>query len=116
MDVDYIKLAPLSEQERERLMKEGRCFCCQEKGHQSRNYPKRQAKIHKAKITKKEESDEDSGEESDATSLSSTSTKVAKVATISMNNDNLYQILKNSLKEDRAKVMESILKNEEEDF
>ncbi len=116
MDVDYMKLAPLSKQERERLIKEGRCFCCQEKGHQSRNCPKREAKIHKAKVIKKEESNEDSGEESNATSLLSTSTKVAKVATISMNNDNLYQILKNSLKENRAKVMERILEDEEEDF
>jgi hypothetical protein len=89
MDVDNTRLFPLTEQERKRLMKEGQCFCCQEKGHQSRNCPGRTSgkaittKINKAKVSKelKDKGDE-SGKESDlsaTTTLSSTSTKAANV-------------------------------------
>src|SRR5258708_22546413 len=69
MDVDYIKLAPLSKQERERLIKEERCFCCQEKEHQSIYCPKIEAKIHMAKGIIKVENNENYCEVSNATTF-----------------------------------------------
>jgi Zinc knuckle len=42
MDVDAISTRnPLSEEERRRLMAEGRCFFCKQQGHMSKNCPKK---------------------------------------------------------------------------
>jgi Zinc knuckle len=42
MDVDAITTQnPLSEEEKKRLMAEGRCFFCKQQGHMSRNCPKK---------------------------------------------------------------------------
>jgi Retrotransposon gag protein/Zinc knuckle len=42
MDVDAISTRnPLSEEEKRRLMAEGRCFFCKQQGHMSRNCPKK---------------------------------------------------------------------------
>jgi Retrotransposon gag protein/Zinc knuckle len=42
MDVDAISTRnPLSEEEKKRLMTEGRCFFCKQQGHMSRNCPKK---------------------------------------------------------------------------
>jgi Zinc knuckle len=42
MDVDAINTRnPLSEEEKKRLMAEGRCFFCKQQGHMSRNCPKK---------------------------------------------------------------------------
>jgi hypothetical protein len=123
MNVDNTKLFPITEQEREKLMKKGLCFCCQEKGHQSRNCPRRTngrattTKINKAKVSKElKEKDEESGKKSDlstATMLSSTSTKVTNVI---VTQGNLFNALKSSSKEERAKLMERIIEDKEEDF
>jgi len=39
MDVDLVQLKPLSNEERQTLSKEGRCFRCRQKGHMSRSCP-----------------------------------------------------------------------------
>src|SRR6266566_8858627 len=39
MDVDLIQLKLLSNKERQTLSKEGRCFCCRQKGHMSQSCP-----------------------------------------------------------------------------
>ncbi len=39
MDVDTVQLKPLSNEERQNLSREGRCFRCRQKGHMSRNCP-----------------------------------------------------------------------------
>src|SRR6266576_79834 len=41
MDVDMAQLKPLTDEERKILSKEGKCFCCQQTGHMSRNCPQR---------------------------------------------------------------------------
>ena len=41
MDVDAISINALEPEEKQRLLKEGRCFRCKDRGHQSRNCPKR---------------------------------------------------------------------------
>jgi Zinc knuckle len=42
MDVDAISTRnPLSEEEKKRLMAEGRCFFCKQQGHMLRNCPKK---------------------------------------------------------------------------
>jgi hypothetical protein len=123
MDVDNTRLSPLTEQERERLMKEGQCFHCWEKGHQSRNCPGKTsgkattAKVNKVKVSKETKDKGDkSGEESDlstTTMLSSTSTKVTNVT---FTQGDLFNALKSSSKEERAKLMKRIIEDEEEDF
>src|ERR1700761_6775058 len=42
MDVDNVRLNPLSDKEKKVLSAEGRCFCCRQQGHMSRNCPKNQ--------------------------------------------------------------------------
>ena len=39
MEVDAIKTGRLSDEEKAKLLKEGRCFCCKKMGHLSRNCP-----------------------------------------------------------------------------
>src|SRR6266566_7101382 len=39
INVDSVQLKPLSNKERQTLSKEGRCFCCRQRGHMSRNCP-----------------------------------------------------------------------------
>jgi hypothetical protein len=73
--------------------------------------------VNKAKVSKetKDKGDE-SGEKSDSsttTTLSSTSTKVANVT---FTQEDLFNALKSSSKEERAKLMERIMENKEEDF
>jgi hypothetical protein len=42
MDIDAIRITgKLSDEERTRLMKEGRCFCCKKLGHMSRACPEK---------------------------------------------------------------------------
>jgi Zinc knuckle len=41
MDVDAINTRSLSDEEKRRLMAEGRCFFCKQQGHMSRNCPKK---------------------------------------------------------------------------
>jgi hypothetical protein len=69
------------------------------------------------KVSKElKEKDNKSGEESNsstATMLSSTSTKVANVT---FTQGDLFNALKSSSKEERAKLMERIMEDEEEDF
>ena len=42
MEVDAARLGQLTEEEKKRMMTEGRCFRCHLQGHLSRNCPKRQ--------------------------------------------------------------------------
>jgi hypothetical protein len=69
------------------------------------------------KVSKElKEKDNKSGEESNsstATMLSPTSTKVANVT---FTQGDLFNALKSSSKEERAKLMERIMEDEEEDF
>jgi Retrotransposon gag protein/Zinc knuckle len=47
MDVDAINTRnPLSEEEKKRLMAEGRCFFCKQQGHMSRNCPKKPSRAN----------------------------------------------------------------------
>jgi Zinc knuckle len=49
MDVDAITTRnPLSEEEKKRLMAEGRCFFCKQQGHMSRNCPKKPSRQNAA--------------------------------------------------------------------
>jgi hypothetical protein len=44
MDVDAIKVAKLTKEERDRCMREGLCLRCRKKGHMARNCPTFQQK------------------------------------------------------------------------
>jgi hypothetical protein len=44
MDVDSISIGALSKQEKDRLIKENKCFYCKEAGHVSKNCPKKKKK------------------------------------------------------------------------
>jgi hypothetical protein len=44
MDVDAIRTESLSKEERQKLMKEGRCFHCKKQGHMSRLCPQKKKK------------------------------------------------------------------------
>jgi hypothetical protein len=119
MDIDNTRLSPLTKQERKRLIKEERCFCCCKIGHQSRNCPGRAmtTKINKVKVFKEPKEKNNGSREkfnsSTATMLSSTSTKVTNVT---FTQKDLFNALKNSSKEERAKLMERIMEDEEENF
>ena len=41
MDVDNTRLAPLTEEEKKQMFREGRCLRCREKGHMARNCPRK---------------------------------------------------------------------------
>ena len=43
MDVDNVRLNPLTDEERKKFMQEGRCFRCRLQGHMSRDCPKKKA-------------------------------------------------------------------------
>ena len=41
MDVNNVRLGPLTDEERKKLSAKGRCFRCRQQGHMSRNCPKK---------------------------------------------------------------------------
>jgi hypothetical protein len=44
MDVDMVRMAPLSKEEKKRLQAENRCFFCKNQGHISRNCQKKKSR------------------------------------------------------------------------
>jgi hypothetical protein len=104
-------------------MKEGRCFCCWEKGHQSRNCPRRTSrkatttKVNKAKVSKEtKDKGNKSGEESDSSTTTMLSFTSTKVTNATFTQGDLFNTLKSSSKEERAKLMERIMEDEKENF
>ena len=54
MDVDNIRLNPLTVEERKRFMEEGCCFWCRQRGHMSKACPKRNEQNTPAKVNQTE--------------------------------------------------------------
>jgi Retrotransposon gag protein len=93
MDVDTTKVKPLSDEERKKLLAEGRCFFCKAQGHISPKCPK---KGGKPKINPQR---------------SQTTARIieADEATVVDPVDSAYQTLTNMTKEDRTQLLDRMI-------
>ena len=131
MDVDNTRLAPLTEEERRQLMKEGRCFKCHAQGHLSnactnkKGYKgdNQQPRTRVNEVVDDRDDDRDDQSEISTTSSrgqststrasssnrTSTSNQSTKVNTLKMSRDEVIRALEGLTKEERGDVLDQIL-------
>ena len=110
MDVDNARLNPLSDEDRKKLMSEGRCFRCQFQGHMSRDCPKKgQASQNNHIVTKKPTKSRTTEVVDDRDDLSEAGTDNTKVNTTKLMPDAVVWALENLSKEQREEVLDRIL-------
>ena len=121
MEVDNTKLAPLTEEERCQLMKEGRCFKCCQQGHLShactnKNGYKGGNQQPRTRVNEVVDDRDDQSEASTASSRgrstgsrTSTSSRSTKVNTLKMSGDEVIHALEGLTKEERGDVLDQIL-------
>ena len=123
MDVDNVRLGPLTDEERKKLSAEGRCFRCRQLGHMSRTCPKRQngqttrttanqAKVETMKSRTMEivdDRDDISEIESDGTA---TSFRTIKVNAAKLMPNDVVKALEGLTEEQRGEVLDQILLKE----
>jgi hypothetical protein len=123
MDVDNIRLNPLTDDERKKLSAEGRCFRCRQQGHMSRNCPKKQAgqsnqsqntprtyqnqtKARNTEIVDDRDNVSDDGTEA---TVATTSTQKTYVNMVKIMPDDVVKALEKLSKEQRGEVLDQIL-------
>jgi len=123
MDVDNVRLGPLTDEERKKLSAEGRCFRCRLQGHMSRNCPKRQQGSQsntgqteiksKNRITEivddRDDASETGSDQTVTTTRSSTSSKPTRINVTKMLPDEVVRALEGLTKEERGDVLDQIL-------
>ena len=127
MDIDNTRLAPLMEEERCQLMKEGRCFKCRQQGHLSnacinKNGYKGGNQQPQTRVNEVVDDRDDQSEASTASSRgrstdsrasssnrTSTSNRSTKVNTLKMSGDKVIHALEGLTKEERGDVLDQIL-------
>ena len=127
MDVDNTRLAPLTEEERRQLMKEGRCFKCRAQGHLSnactnkKGY-KGDSQQPRTRVNEVVDDRDDQSEtnttssrgrststRASSSSKTSTSNQSTKVNTLKMSGDEVIRALEGLTKEERGDVLDQIL-------
>ena len=127
MDIDNTRLAPLTEEERRQLMKEGRCFKCHQQGHLSnactnKNGYKGGNQQPRTRVNEVVDNRDNQSEASTASSRgrstdsrtssssrTSTSNRLTKVNTLKMSGDEVIHTLEGLTKEERGDVLDQIL-------
>lgn len=125
MDVDNVRLGPLTDEERKKLSAEGRCFRCRLQGHMSRSCPKRQqgqsnqSNANQAEVKPKSRiteivDDRDDASEADSertitTSRSNASGRSTRINTTKMLPDEIVRALEGLTEEERGNVLDQIL-------
>ena len=127
MDIDNTRLAPLTEEERRQLMKEGRCFKCRQQGHLSnactnKNGYKGSNQQPRTRVNEVVDDRNDQSETSTASSRgrstgsrassssrTSTSNRSTKVNNLKMSGDEVIRALEGLTKEERGDVLDQIL-------
>ena len=121
MDIDNTRLAPLTEEERRQLMKEGRCFKCCQQGHVSngctnKNGYKGNGQQPQTRVNEVVDDWDDRSETSTASSRgrstdsrTSASNQPTKVNTLKMSGDKVIHTLEGLIKEERGDVLDQIL-------
>ena len=127
MDVDNTRLAPLTEEERRQLMKEGRCFKCRAQGHLShactnKNGYKGSNQQPRTRVNEVVDDRDDQSETSttssrgrstssrtSSSSRTSTSDRSTKLNTLKMSGDEVIRALEGLTKEERGDVLDQIL-------
>ena len=123
MDVDNVRLGPLTDEERKKLSAEGRCFRCRQLGHMSRTCPKRQdgqttrTTANQAKVeTTKSRTTEIVDDRDDISEIGSdgtaTSVRTIKVNAAKLMPNDVVKALEGLTEEQRGEVLDQILLKE----
>src|SRR6266699_4918800 len=114
MDVDSVQLKPLSNEERQTLSKEGRCFRCRQKGHMSRNCPQGGQKQMFTPRTNARTTEvvDDRDDVSEAGTEASTSTTHIKVNNTQLGPEMIIQALENMAPEQKEEFFDKMLQKD----
>ncbi len=115
MDVNSVQLKPLSNEERQTLSKEGRCFRCRQKGHMSRNCP--QGGGQKQTFTlqtnaRATEVVDDRDNVSEARTEASTSTTRTKVNNTQLGPEMMIRALENMAPEQKEEFFDKMMQKD----
>ena len=128
MDVDNVRLNPLTDEERKRFMEEGRCFRCRQRGHMSKACPKKneqntQTKVNQTETKAKKRTTEivdDRDEVSDAeTEQTAVEVKTNKrinntrIGKAKMTTDDVAKAIAALSLEERETVLDAVMMNED---
>src|SRR6266566_1395110 len=115
MDVDLVQLKPLSNEERQTLSKEGRCFRCRQKGHMSRSCP--QGTGQKQTFTPRTnacttEVVDDRDDVSEARTEASMSTTCTKVNNTQLGPEMIIWVLENMAPEQKEEFFDKMMQKD----
>ena len=125
MDVDNVRLNPLTDEERKRLMEEGRCFRCRQQGHMSKACPKKgenppkinqvQTKEKKRTLEVIDDRDEVSEAETEQTAVDKKGKHVykAKIGKAKLTSDDVAKAIGLLSNEEREAVLDAVIMHED---
>jgi hypothetical protein len=109
MDIDTTQLNSLTKEERDTLMKAGKCFKCFQPGHVSCNCPQRQKGQQSYRPQTSARIIEVVDNRDDFSETGSTSTQTTRVNNAKLKPDMIIRALEGYMKEERDKFLDKIL-------